>query len=251
VERGDYQMIRAADSQTIDPSEFARTVAPEMKFEMSIIVRKRAAFQKSQGKCPRCFCINYHVPAANGWIEWKVSFSFRCLLIINTLTYSCGCEGQFQIAEAAPKHQDNENGDDDSDSDGTSNVWDDVASDGGSSEEVVGANDAAEDVEDIISPASYVSFVRGVTIVTLLDLVDQTMILQTHLMPKAYDREMTLSSSAVYASFFGQPLYTCPSPGLCHPAHPFPTHTLCRLNLRDTGVTGPPRSIRRLKRHWM
>lgn len=170
MERGDYQMIRAADSQTIDPSEFARTVAPEMKFEMSIIVRKRAAFQESQGKCPRCFYINYHVPAANGWIEWKVSFSFRCLLIINTLTYSWGCEGQFQIAEAATNHQDNENGDDDSDSDcdsdsdGTSNVWDDVAGDGWSSEEVVGANDAAEDVEDIISPGSYVSFVRGVTI---------------------------------------------------------------------------------------
>lgn len=77
MERGDYQVIRAADSQTIDPSEFASMIVPEMKFEMSIIVRKTATFQKSLGECPRCLYVNYHIPAANGWIEWKVSFSFR------------------------------------------------------------------------------------------------------------------------------------------------------------------------------
>lgn len=78
------------------------------------------------------------------------------------VTYSRGCEGQFQIAEAAPKHLDDENSDDEND--GTSDVWDDVASDGWSSDEVDAAEDAAEDVEEIISPGSYVSFVRGVTI---------------------------------------------------------------------------------------
>ena len=80
-------------------------------------------------------------------------FGFRPLLIINTVTYSRECEGQFQIAEAAPKHQDDENSDDENDS--ANNVWDDVASDGESGE-VFNDDDAAKDVEDIISPESYV-----------------------------------------------------------------------------------------------
>jgi hypothetical protein len=52
VERGDYRMIRAADNQTIDPSEFTRVVAPEMKFEMSIILQKMTAFQEIRGSVP-------------------------------------------------------------------------------------------------------------------------------------------------------------------------------------------------------
>jgi hypothetical protein len=159
VERGDYQMIRAADSQTIDPSEFASTVAPEMKFEMSIILRKTTVFQNNQKKCPRCHYGNHHVPAASGWIEWKVRFGFRRLLVINMVTYSRGCEGLFQIAEALQKHEDDE--DSDVESNGTSSVWDDVSSDGESSEEVFSDSDAAE---DIISPVSYVSFIHGVAV---------------------------------------------------------------------------------------
>ncbi|KIM86314.1 hypothetical protein PILCRDRAFT_816255, partial [Piloderma croceum F 1598] len=49
---------------------------------------------------------------ANGWIEWQVSFDFRRLPIINTVTYSRGCEVQFQIVKAAPKHKDDGNSDD-------------------------------------------------------------------------------------------------------------------------------------------
>ncbi|KIM81318.1 hypothetical protein PILCRDRAFT_507981 [Piloderma croceum F 1598] len=157
VERGEYQMIRAADNQTIDPSEFASTIAPEMKFEMSIILRKMTAFQKNRGKCPQCHFVNSHVPAAHGWIEWKVLISFPRLLIINAIYYSRGCERQFQITEATPTQQNDKN-------DGMSNAWDDAASDSESSEEVFNGNDHAGDVEDIISPGVYVSFFCGVAI---------------------------------------------------------------------------------------
>jgi hypothetical protein len=194
-------MIRTADNQTIDPSEFASTVAPEMKYEMSIILRKTTAIQGNRGKCPRCHYVNSHAPAANGWIEWQVSFGFQHLPIINTITYSRGCEGQFQITEADSKHQDNDNSDDENDS--TDDVWDNVANES-ESDEFFSDGDTAEDVEDIISPGSYVSFLfAAFLLVTLLDLVDQTRILQTYLMPMAYACEMALSSSAVYVSFFG------------------------------------------------
>jgi hypothetical protein len=147
-------MVRAADNQTIDPSEFASTIAPEMKFEMSIILRKMTALQKNRGKCPQCHLVNSHVPAAHGWIKWKVFISFPCLLIINAVSYSHGCEGQFHIAEATPKRRNDEN-------DRMSNARDDVASD---SEEVFNGNSPAEDIGDIILPGLYVSLFYGAAI---------------------------------------------------------------------------------------
>ena len=67
IERGDYEVIRAADSQVIGHSEFPSAVAPGMKLEMSIVMWQRMADRK---RCPRCGYINLQVPASNGWIEW-------------------------------------------------------------------------------------------------------------------------------------------------------------------------------------
>ena len=69
VEQGDYQMIRAEDSQTIDPTEFAKAVEPGTTLEMSIVMRQRTA---DQTKCPRCGHMNSQLAADRGWIEWQV-----------------------------------------------------------------------------------------------------------------------------------------------------------------------------------
>lgn len=144
-------MIRADDSLTIEPSEFARMVAEEMKFEMSIILRKRAALEENKGKCPRCCYVNSDVSAIHGWIEWKVIFSFSHVLTIDMLLCSCRCEGQFKIAETASKRWDD-------DDDKTSNVWDGVPSDSENyRENIIG-------VKGRMSPGSYVSFICGVAI---------------------------------------------------------------------------------------
>jgi len=62
-------VMRAADSQPIDPSEFVGQVESGMVLEMSIVLRQRTAYQK---KCPRCGYINMDVAVKNGWIEWPV-----------------------------------------------------------------------------------------------------------------------------------------------------------------------------------
>jgi hypothetical protein len=60
VKKGDYQMIRTKDSRTIDPFEFAGVVEPDMMFEMSIVLRRRMAFQDNKGKWPKCAYVNDH-----------------------------------------------------------------------------------------------------------------------------------------------------------------------------------------------
>ena len=55
MNQGDYQLIRANDSQTIEPSEFGNEVQPKMTFEMSIVMWQEMADQK---KCPRCHFMN-------------------------------------------------------------------------------------------------------------------------------------------------------------------------------------------------
>ena len=119
---------------------------------------QKKAFQEIEGTCPQCQYVNLHVPAAHGWIEWKVAFNFVRLLIINMTTHSFRCEGQFQIAEASPKPQDDES---DDESDGTGDAWEDVESDRESGDERVIGSDAAEGVEKVLSPGSYVSFFGG------------------------------------------------------------------------------------------
>lgn len=81
MNQGNYQMICADDSKTIDPSEFANKVVPGMTLEMSIILRRTTAIRDNKGKCPRRSCVNSTINAINGWIE-------------------CGaCSCQFQIDE--------------------------------------------------------------------------------------------------------------------------------------------------------
>lgn len=65
-------LIRAADSQPINPSECASQVEAGMVLEMSIILRDYAAFafEDNKPKCPRCGHVNLGVPTRNGWIEW-------------------------------------------------------------------------------------------------------------------------------------------------------------------------------------
>jgi hypothetical protein len=70
VKQGDYQMIRAKDNQTVDPSEFAKAVEPEMTLEMSIVLRQKTRLQVNMGKCPQCRHVNPTANATHGWIEW-------------------------------------------------------------------------------------------------------------------------------------------------------------------------------------
>jgi hypothetical protein len=77
VERGDYEILRAEDSQMINRSEFGSMVEPEMVLEMIIVVRKSTALQDNKGKCPRCRHINLSAVIDNGWIEWKVNLIVR------------------------------------------------------------------------------------------------------------------------------------------------------------------------------
>jgi hypothetical protein len=73
VERGDYHVLRAEDSQVINPSELASTVEPGMVIEMSIILRQKFAIGDNEKACPRCRYINSSRKLINGWIEWQVS----------------------------------------------------------------------------------------------------------------------------------------------------------------------------------
>jgi hypothetical protein len=86
VERGDYQVLRAEDSQMINRSEFARMVEPGMLLEMTIVMRQNTAFHENKGKCPRCRHMNLNATITNGWIEWHVSVQF--LYAHNLLTQS-------------------------------------------------------------------------------------------------------------------------------------------------------------------
>jgi hypothetical protein len=149
VERGDYQIIRGEDSQTIDPLEFAGTVEPGMIVEMSIVLREKTALKNKMGKCPRCQHTNSTVTAAHGWIEWKVLLNLLHALIINLMDCSRQCSGQFQITGAA-LDQNEDRGDKESD------TWDWAERKGERSGENL-VEDTPEGVEEIISPSSYVS----------------------------------------------------------------------------------------------
>ena len=74
VRRDDYEVIRAQDSQIIDPSELATTVEPGMVLEISIFLRQNMALQDDKTKCLRCGHIN---PDAHDWIHWKVPLNYR------------------------------------------------------------------------------------------------------------------------------------------------------------------------------
>jgi hypothetical protein len=69
IQRGDYEVLHAKDNQIIDPSEFASTVEPGMKLEMSIVMRQSTA---DQTRCPRCGYFNSQVAVCDGWIDWQV-----------------------------------------------------------------------------------------------------------------------------------------------------------------------------------
>lgn len=84
VKRGEYQVLRTEDSRIIRRSEFDFTVKAGMKLEISIIIRRGAALQKS---CPVCRQGNLNDNRPNGWIEWKVPPNFyRCLYLIPSIT---------------------------------------------------------------------------------------------------------------------------------------------------------------------
>jgi hypothetical protein len=74
IERGDYEVLHAEDSEIIGPSELASTVAPGMKLEMSIVMRQSTA---DQTRCPRCGYYNPQVAACSGWIEWQVFLNWH------------------------------------------------------------------------------------------------------------------------------------------------------------------------------
>ena len=46
-----------------------------MKFEMSIVLRRRTARRDNEGVCPQCKYVNSAVDAPYGWIEWQVLLS--------------------------------------------------------------------------------------------------------------------------------------------------------------------------------
>lgn len=76
MEHGDYQVLRARDSQMIHRSEIASTVKPEMVLEMSIVMRQSAALHDNRGKCPQCRHMNLCAKETSGWVEWCVPLHF-------------------------------------------------------------------------------------------------------------------------------------------------------------------------------
>lgn len=76
VKRGEYEVLHTEDSRIISSLESDFTVKTGMKLEISIIIRRGAALQKS---CPVCRRVNLDDNFPNGWIEWKVPLNFyRC-----------------------------------------------------------------------------------------------------------------------------------------------------------------------------
>ena len=96
VGQGDYQIIRANNSKKIDPSEFVNAVEPEMTLEMSIILRQRTPGQNNKETCPQCKYINSTPTQTHGWVEWQVPISLFTYVMINVISHSRGCFGQFQ-----------------------------------------------------------------------------------------------------------------------------------------------------------
>jgi hypothetical protein len=74
-------VLRATDSQNIDPSQFAAMIRPGMVLEMSIVLRQKIAFQSNTTVCPRCDHVNLNVAVNNSWIAWLVLFLFHLALV--------------------------------------------------------------------------------------------------------------------------------------------------------------------------
>ena len=96
VGQGDYQIIRANNSKKIDPFEFVNATEPEMTLEMSIILRQRTPGQNNKETCPQCKYINSTPTQTH---EWQVPISLFTYVMINVISHSRGCFGQFQIEE--------------------------------------------------------------------------------------------------------------------------------------------------------
>jgi hypothetical protein len=99
-------MICARDNHTINPSEFATTVVPGMTFEMSIILRRRIAPMDNKRQCPQCKWDHSTVNTTHRWIKWHVALNLVYMLIIEIISCSCFCHGQFQIAEVVLNEND-------------------------------------------------------------------------------------------------------------------------------------------------
>ena len=103
MEQGDYRILRADDSQTINRLDISGTVEPGMILKMSIVIRRSATFQDNKEECPRCHQINLNAAVSNNWIEWQVPYKFHTkMLADNGAPHSCKCSGKFQIAAADP-----------------------------------------------------------------------------------------------------------------------------------------------------
>jgi hypothetical protein len=76
VERGDYEVMRATDSQIITHSEFV--VESGMTLAMAILMRQNMLDQNN--KCPRCDHLNSDVILHDGWIEWQVLINICTIL---------------------------------------------------------------------------------------------------------------------------------------------------------------------------
>ncbi|KIM74362.1 hypothetical protein PILCRDRAFT_828352 [Piloderma croceum F 1598] len=125
IERGDYEVICAENSQIVRPSELAHTVQPGMKLEMSILLRPEIAFQDAKETCPRCHHINLNATVDLGWIQCRK------------------CSGLFQIAGANQNRRDNE-----------SIAGHTDKRRGGIVDEYKEGNSAQNGDEEIVSPAS-------------------------------------------------------------------------------------------------
>jgi len=77
IMRDDYEVIRAQDSQIINPPDLGRMVEAGMVLEISIFLRQSAASLSDRKKCLRCGHINLD---GHGWIHWKVPLD---ILFIN------------------------------------------------------------------------------------------------------------------------------------------------------------------------
>ena len=73
MRRDDYEVIRAEDSQIVDPSKLASMVEPGTVLEISIFLRQNIDPQDDKTKCLRCGHKNMN---SSDWIHWKVPITF-------------------------------------------------------------------------------------------------------------------------------------------------------------------------------
>lgn len=80
IERGDYEVMRAENSQIIDRSKFATSLEAGMVVEMCIVMRQSKAFSEVD-KCFRCNHLILQAVKKNVWIQWQVPLNFYMLYI--------------------------------------------------------------------------------------------------------------------------------------------------------------------------